>query len=497
MKSWWLNLQLELLPLRHHFLQCLADLSKWWLNQCLTMDGNTMDSSFLPAMESQVGAQTDPGQSAPITPPMTSMRLPPTPRQPHDTRARGPDDDDDADHESKRARLESQKKQKINQVIEHNESMIRMVQVGDDNFATLDDYETELDMTADAPEDEFWCDEDQLQFDNVPEALWSKAPLDKPPQAPEAWIDALADAVEIDRLVKMGVLQKAEECHEEVSGTLTIRFVYDWRIKDGPDGTKQWMRRSRFVAREFATSKRHDTYSPATGSHIANLVPLVYLKMLSEVNGESDNNDYQVIMAALDIKDAFLQVPQEKLVGVSLYNQNYVIKRYLPGQRLGAKAWYRYFRNYVTEVLKCEWSVEQPCLARCTSNGVHNCFMIQVDDLLFTGDLKFWNETFLPAMKAKFNVSHSDLTENGAEISFLKRHIMKLAAEGLLVVPGTTVEKVVTYFERFFGATRAQKIPCDSAIQNDDESRLLSPGDVKSYRSVIGLLLLLRGTGLM
>ena len=74
---------------------------------------------------------------------------------------------------------------------------------------------------------------------------------------------------------------------------------------------------------------------------------------------------------------------------------------------------------------------------------------------------------------------------------------MKLAAEGLLVVPGTTVEKVVTYFERFFGATRAQKIPCDSAIQNDDESRLLSPGDVKSYRSVIGLLLLLRGTGLM
>ena len=87
------------------------------------------------------------------------MALPPAPRQPHDTRAHGPDDDED--HESKRARLESsQKKQKINQVIEHNESMIRMVHVGDENFATLDDYETELDMTADAPEDEFWCDED-------------------------------------------------------------------------------------------------------------------------------------------------------------------------------------------------------------------------------------------------------------------------------------------------------------------------------------------------
>ena len=240
----------------------------------------------------------------------------------------------------------------------------------------------------------------------------------------------------------MGVLQKAEECNEEVSGTLTTRFVYDWRIKDGLDGTKQWMRRSRFVAREFATLKRHDTYSPATGSHTANLVPLVYLKMLSETTEESNSSNYQTVMAALDIKDAFLQVPQEKLVGVALYNQHYVIKRNLPGQRLGAKAWYWHFRNYVTEVLKCEWSVEQPCLARCTSNGIHNCFMIHVDDLLFTGDLKFWNETFLPAMKAKFNVSHSELTGTGSTISFLKRSIVKLA-DGLLIVPGTTVEKVV------------------------------------------------------
>ena len=69
----------------------------------------------------------------------------------------------------------------------------------------------------------------------MPDALWSNASLDKPPQAPEAWINALADAVEIDRLLKMGVLQKAEECQEPVSGTLTTRFVYDWRIKGSPE----------------------------------------------------------------------------------------------------------------------------------------------------------------------------------------------------------------------------------------------------------------------
>ena len=56
-------------------------------------------------------------------------------------------------------------------------------------------------------------------------------------------------------------------------------------------------------------------------------------------------------------------------------------------------------------------------------------------------------------------------------------------------MPGTAVEKVVACFECFLGSARAQKIPCDSSIQNHDKSGPLSPGDVKSYRSVIGLLL--------
>ena len=223
-----------------------------------------VDTSFLSTMEGQVDMQHDTGQSAPVTPPTTSMQLPPTPRHQHETRAHGPDEED---HEAKRARVEAQKKQKITRMMEFNESMIRTVKVGADEFATLDDYENEFDLDADTLEDEFWCDEDQLRFDNVPDALWSNASLDKQPQAPDAWIDELADAVEIDRLLKMGVLQKAEECQEVVSGSLTTRSVYDWRIKDSPDGTKKWMRRSRFVAREFATLKRSDTYSPATGSH--------------------------------------------------------------------------------------------------------------------------------------------------------------------------------------------------------------------------------------
>ena len=81
-----------------------------------------VDTSFLPAMEGQVDMQHDTGQSAPVTPPTTSMQLPPTPRQQHETRSHGPDE---GDHEAKRARVEAQKKQKITRMMEFNESMIR------------------------------------------------------------------------------------------------------------------------------------------------------------------------------------------------------------------------------------------------------------------------------------------------------------------------------------------------------------------------------------
>ena len=39
------------------------------------------------------------------------------------------------------------------------------------------------------------------------------------------------------------------------------------------------MRRSRYVAREFAHEKRLDTFSPATGAHTSNLLPMKYLGM--------------------------------------------------------------------------------------------------------------------------------------------------------------------------------------------------------------------------
>ena len=88
--------------------------------------------------------------------------------------------------------------------------------------------------------------------------------------------------------------------------------------------------------------------------------------------------------------------------------------------------------------------------------------MIHVDDLLFAGNFEFWSKTFLPAMTSKFNVSHIVLTNDGSSITFLKRRLVKLS-DGILIVTGTTSEKVVAYFERFFGPARAQTV-CDAGI---------------------------------
>ena len=370
------------------------------------------------------------------------------------------------------------------------------MKIGDDEHHTLDDYsnEPQLDAADDEVEkDDIWVDEENLQSSNVPEEFWSNYPVDVVPGQPEPWVGMLADEVEIQRLLGMGVLQKSCDFKGEISGTLTTRVVYDWRLKtyDGDNSlwkgeTKRWTRRSRYVAREFANDKRDDVYSPATGCHTSNLVPIVFLQMLKQLElSELDKENYDVVLAAVDIKDAFLQVPQQHVVSVNLHGTEYVVLRNLPGQRLGAKARYWYFREYVTSSMNFEWCSVQPCLAKCKGNVL----MVHVDDLLFTGSRKFWTQKFLPTMQQKFSVSYKLLGGTGTEIDFLKRRLVMLS-DGMMVVPGTSAAKVVECFEKHFGHARLQKVPSDSALQEEDNAQKLSAADAKNYRSVIGLLLL-------
>ena len=116
-------------------------------------------------------------------------------------------------------------------------------------------------------------------------------------------LDALADSLEIQRLTKMAVLTDATKM-PSVAKQLSTRFVRTWREKLNKDGQQIWLRRSRFVAREFAwlDSERDSLFSPASSSIVARLLPVMYLDMKEHA---------QSVMASIDVKDAFLTVNRE------------------------------------------------------------------------------------------------------------------------------------------------------------------------------------------
>ena len=247
---------------------------------------------------------------------------------------------------------------------------------------------------------------------------------------------------------------------------------------------KRWMRRSRFVAREFANTRRLDTFSPATGAHTANVLPLKYLWMKGMSSEMKVDGGRSVVMGALDVRDAFLQVEQDEPVLVHLQNEPFIIMRNLPGQRLGAKQWYLHLRDFLEKSMGFEFCPEQPCLARTGDATI----LIHVDDILYVGTENFWNKVFLKEMKSKFTVSHDQLKGPGSSIKFLRRSMVE-TEDGLVLMPGTTIEKVVNTFETAFGVARMQKVPSDAGIQLPDSSPRLNERDSSMFRSIIGLCL--------
>ena len=98
-----------------------------------------------------------------------------------------------------------------------------------------------------------------------------------------------------------------------------------------------------------------------------------------------------------------------------------------------------------------------------------------------------WTTAVLARCLSPSSVSFSVLGDAGTEISFLKRRLVMLQ-DGIMVVPGTTVEKVLKHYEQFFGTARMQKTPCDSGIQQQDLTQELGQVEASRYRSIIGLL---------
>ena len=165
-------------------------------------------------------------------------------------------------------------------------------------------------------------------------------------------LDALADALEIQRLIKMSVLTDASAMPTD-SKQLSTRFVRTWREKLNKEGQPIWLRRSRFVAREFTwmDGERDNLFSPASSSIVASLLPVMYLDMKEHADA---------VMVGIDIKDAFLTVQQRTCTVVTCrfadgHEVTYGRGRVLPAQRDGSLLWHQDF----TKVLCHERSMVQ------------------------------------------------------------------------------------------------------------------------------------------
>ena len=91
----------------------------------------------------------------------------------------------------------------------------------------------------------------------------------------------------------------------------------------------------------------------------------------------------------LDAKDAFLQAPQEKPLKVILRGKEFLVKRNLPGRRVGAKPWFDFSQ----------------------SKGI---ILNYVGDLIFTGRSK--------SMKSFFQRSKANLTPMWARLRELVKN---------------------------------------------------------------------------
>ena len=186
---------------------------------------------------------------------------------------------------------DSPKQQRMNQVTstdldlyEHEDSAVQF-QFDNDDLDRLEQYEMEF------YDDEFLVSDDSGANDDCEMArILQELTFPYRSKEPDVTaaeltrLDALADQLELKRLEKLCVLQDPSTVAAN-SKVLSTRFVRTWREKHNSKGEPIWLRRSRFVAREFAwlEPERESLFSPASGNIISRIVPTVFLEMRETV----------------------------------------------------------------------------------------------------------------------------------------------------------------------------------------------------------------------
>ncbi|CAE7543949.1 RE1 [Symbiodinium necroappetens] len=207
--------------------------------------------------------------------------------------------------------------------------------------------------------DDYYFSEEPDLADGPPDELWRPfSPAEPELTEDELFkVDSAADDFEIRRLLEMNVLEAmtasaAEQAQQEGSRLLSTKFVRSWRIKmrklDNGREEQQYLRRSRFVGREYAwlDKDRTELFAPASSSLLTRLLPSVFM------HNKGNNH----ACCVLDVADAFLTVDQRipTIVRANLgsgheeqYVQHFRLLKLLPGQRDGTVRWHEAFTEYL------------------------------------------------------------------------------------------------------------------------------------------------------
>ena len=212
-------------------------------------------------------------------------------------------------------------------------------------------------------------------------------------------------------------------------------MVTTWKHREEQGG---WFRRARLVARQYKWSVfTDDAFAPTSAYALVRL--MIHLAINAEMS-----------MWTVDVKDAFLMVPQpsDENAYVTRGGKVFKLGRVLPGQRTAASQWFKEFKTKA-EKHGMECDSMQPSLMRLKEDphrpGKRLYITIHVDDLFVVGDeneaKKFFknleeqegwklekkNGPFKDMDRFDYLKRKMEIVENGCEVRPDDSHIRELA----------------------------------------------------------------------
>lgn len=161
--------------------------------------------------------------------------------------------------------------------------------------------------------------------------------------------------------------------------------------------TRVWLRRSRFVAREFSwlLDDKQSMFSPASSSISSRILLTAFLQHKAE--------DW--VFMSCDMQDAFLTVQQREPTMVIAKDaagneQADALGRVLPGQRAGSLLWNEDITNHLEETLDMEECTFYPSMVKTKDNKLFS--LLHVDDFLVTGYVDMGDYHLIPILLCVF-----------------------------------------------------------------------------------------------